>query len=265
MRSNLFNGIVTSFFLFLFVPVLNAQSVGSDVYWHIDPSVKTCSMVIDPTLTQPQWHKFVTQVGAIASFKSMTSANTLGKMNFKIAIDYASTPVDQHDLAWINTFTHPDESCPLGDAIVIPTIRASMGITNNIDIGAFWTTAPRANYGMVGGEFKYAFLQESEKLPAAAIRGSFTILTGVADYDLSFYSIEVMASKKIAFLTPYLGVRQNLGIGVETTTKVNLNKESILFTQGYAGVSYSIWMFNLVGEYNVSYVNTFALGIGFNF
>jgi hypothetical protein len=186
-------------------------------------------------------------------------------MNFKISIDYASTPVNQHDLVWINTFTHPDENCPLGDAIAIPTIRASLGITDDMDIGGYWTTAPRANYGMVGGEFKYAFLKESEKLPTASVRGSFTILTGVSDYNINIYSVELMASKKIAFITPYIGVRQNLGIGTETTPKVDLNKESILFTQGYVGVLYFIWMLSVAAEYNVSSINTFALGIGFNF
>ena len=92
-------------------------------------------------------------------------------MNFLIAIDKASTPVDQHDLAWINTFTHPDEDCPLGDAIIVPTIRASMGVSDNMDVGGYWTTAPSANYGMVGGEFKYAFLQESEKFAYGGCQG----------------------------------------------------------------------------------------------
>ncbi len=265
MRSKRLYGTVTFLVLFLFAFVLHAQSNGSGVYWHIDPSVKTCSMVINSSLTQAQWHKFTKQVGAILSFKSLASAQTLGKMNFYINIDDSYTPIDQHDLAWINTFTHPDENCPLGDAISYPTIRARMGVSDNMDIGAYWTTAPDANYGMVGGEFKYKFLQESEKLPAAAVRASVSILTGVPDYNMNVYGVDLMASKKIAMLTPYIGFRESLAIGTETTSKVNLDKESLLITQGYAGVSYSIWMLSLAAEYNVSSVNTFAFAIGFNF
>ena len=265
MRNKRLNGAVTSLVLFLFVSMSRAQSDGGDVYWNIDPHVKTCSMVINSSLTQAQWHRFINQVGAISSFKSLASAKTLGKMNFKIAVDDAYSPVDQHDLAWINTFTHPDENCPLGDEITYPTIRASMGVSDKMDVGGYWTTAPGANYGLVGGEFKYAFLQESGKYPAAAVRTSVTLLTGVPDFNLGIYSVELMASKKIAVLTPYVGIKQSLAIGTETTSKVDLNRESIPITQGYAGVAYSIWMLSLVAEYNISNVNTFAFVIGFNF
>lgn len=264
MKSKRLYGILTFLVLLIFVSVAHAQSNGSDVYWRLDPNVKTCSMVINSSLTQSQWHRFVEQVGAIASFKSLASAKTLGKMNFNIALDNAYTPVDQRDLAWINTFVHPDETCPLGDQITYPTIRGSMGVSDNMDVGAYWTTAPGANYGMVGGEFKYAFLAESKKYPAAAIRTSFTLLTGVPDFNLNIYSVELMASKKIAILTPYVGLKENLVIGTETTSKVDLNTESVPVTQGYVGLAYSIWKFGLAAEYNVSTVNTFTFVLGFN-
>ena len=264
MRSRRLCGMVSALVL-LFVSVSHAQSGGQDVYWRLDPSVETCSMAIDSSLTQAQWHRFTRQVGAIASFKSLASAKTLGKMKFSVALDDGYSPVDQRDLAWINTFVHPDEDCPLGDAISYPTIRARMGVSDNVDVGGYWTTAPGANYGLVGGEVKYALLQESEKRPAAAVRASFTMLTGVPDFDLGIYSVDLMASKKIAVLTPYVGIRESMVVGTETTSKVDLNAETIALTQGYAGIACSIWMINLAAEYNVSSVNTFALVLGVNF
>src|SRR5512135_2955322 len=144
--------------IFFLTSATKGQTTSSDVYWHIDPGVKTCSMVIDPSLTQAQWHRFIKQGGAIMTFKSLAPAKTLGKMKFNIGIDDAFTPVDQRDLAWINTFTHPDADCPLGDQISYPAVRASMGITDNMDIGGYWTVAPGANYGLAAGECKYAFL-----------------------------------------------------------------------------------------------------------
>ncbi len=265
MRSSLLNGTVTSLALFVFASVSHAQSRSVDVYWHIDPSVESCSMVIDPSLTQAQWHTFTKEAGAILSFKSLASAQTLGKRRFKIAVDDAFSPVDQHHPAWINTFTHPDENCPLGDVITIPTVRASMGVSDKVDVGGYWTTAPGANYGGVGGEVKYAFLQESERFPAAAVRTSVSVLTGVPDFNLSIYSVDLIASKGIAMFTPYVGIKESLAIGTETTSKVDLDRETLSITQGYAGVTYSTWMLNLAAEYNVSTVNTFALAIGFNF
>jgi len=270
MRNKRLNGIAIALLLWLLMTLLlllftSAAYAQGDVYWHIDPNVDTCSMVIDPSLTQDQWNRFTKQIGAILSFKSLASAETLGKMNFYIGIDDSYTPVDQHDPAWINTFTHPDEDCPLGDAISYPTIRARMGVSDNIDVGAYWTTAPHSNYGGVGVELKYAFQKESEKRPAAAVRASASILTGVPDFDVNVYSLEFMTSKKIAMVTPYVGLRESLSIGTVTTSKVNLHKESVFIPQGYVGVAYSIWKLNLAAEYNISYVNTFALAIGFNF
>jgi hypothetical protein len=241
-----------------------SYSQGSDgVYWHLDPSVKTCSMVIDPSLTQAQWATFTRQAGAIISFKSLTPAEPLGKLNFTLGVDYSSTPVDQHDPAWINTFAHPDADCPLGDQIQFPTVRARLGVSRTMDVAGYWTTAPGANYGFVGGEFKYAFLRESARVPAAAVTTSAAFLAGVPDFNLSVYSVGLVASKRIAMFTPYLGVRENLSVGTETTSKVALNDESILFTQGVIGATYSIWMLGIAAEYNVADVNTFALMFGF--
>ena len=58
MRSNRFIRMVVSLVPLLFASPSYSQDYGGGVYWHIDPSVKTCSMVIDPSLTQAQWQKF---------------------------------------------------------------------------------------------------------------------------------------------------------------------------------------------------------------
>jgi hypothetical protein len=264
MRNKRLIGMVIPLVPLLFASPSYSQEGDSGVYWHLDPGVKTCSMVIDPSLTQAQWETFTRQVGAIGSFKSLASAEPLGKMNFTFGIDYSITPIDQHDPAWINTFVHPDANCPLGDQIEIPTIRARLGVSSTMDVGGYWTTAPNANYGFLGGEFRYAFLRESAKAPAAAVSTSFTVLTGVPDFNLSIYSVGLMTSKRIAMFTPYLGIKESVSVGTETTTKVDLNTESVPFTQGFIGTTYSIWKLGLAAEYNISDVNTFAFVVGYH-
>ena len=54
----------------------------SDVYWHTDPGVKTCSMVIDPSLTQDQWHTFVEQAGA--AFGALPEAIALELLDLQL-------------------------------------------------------------------------------------------------------------------------------------------------------------------------------------
>ncbi len=243
-----------------------AYSQGNDggVYWHIDPNVKTCSMVIDPSLTQAQWETFVREAGAMIDFKSLGPAEPLGKGRFNLGVDYSVTPVDQHDPAWINTFTHPDASCPLGDRIKLPALRATLGVTSRVDVAGFWTSAPRANYGLAGGAVKYAFLRESARIPAAAVSASFTSLTGVIDFNFNVYSVGFVASKRIASVTPYLGVKHSLAVGTEETPKVDLAREAIPLSHGFVGATYSLWKLGLAAECDVAAVNTFALQIGFH-
>jgi hypothetical protein len=259
------SAIAIALFMLAFVSLSRAQGTTGDVYWRIDQSVKSCSMVINPSLTQAQWKTFVRQVGAISSFKSLASTETLGATQFSVAIEYGRTPVDQRNPAWINTFVHPDADCPLGDAVSFPALRASMGVFEGMEVGANWTRAPDANYGMIGGEVKYRFLEETETLPAAAVRGSVTVLTGVSDFNLNIYGIEVLIGKTMGMFSPYAGFRGILAVGSETTTKVNLETESVVVPQAYAGVSCSLWKVRLTAEYDIASLNTFAFSIGFRF
>lgn len=259
MRGRRFLGTAIS----LVALLLASRAYSQDgVYWHMDPGVKSCSMVIDPSLTQSQWERYTRQIGAIATFKSLASAEPLGKLNFALGIDYSTTPIDQRDPAWINTFTHPDESCPLGDQIVVPTLRARLGVSSRVDVGGTWTTAPRANYGLLGGEVKYAFLKETGNVPAAAVTTSFTMLTGVPDYNINVYSVGLLASKRFSRFAPYLGVKEALAVGTETTDKVNLERESIAFTQGFIGATYFVWKLGLSAEYDIAEVNSLVFVVG---
>ena len=262
MKSYFNTGLITS--ILLLVPFQSrSQGTGSSVYWRLDPTVESCSMVIDPSLTQEQWKRFTRQAGEIVTFKTMSSARTIGRNHFSISLDYSSTPIDQHDLAWINTFVHPDADCPLGDEIIMPTLRGKYGINDRVEAGLLWTMAPDANYGLVGAEFKYNFLDEQKNFPAAAVRGSFVSLTGVDDFNVNLGSIDLLASKKVKWVTPYIGVKETFVNAEETTDKVALDNENLFLTQGFIGISYSIWYINMAVEYNISDVNTlsFLLGI----
>ena len=244
------------------LPLARPAHSQSDVYWRIDPGVKTCSMRIDPSLTQGEWRTFVRQAGSMISFKPLAPAAPIGPRRFSVNVDYSITPVDQHDPAWINTFVHPDAGCPLGDRIKMPALRATYGVSRTMDVTGFWTTAPGANYGLAGGAVKYAFLKETAKSPAAAVTGSYTALTGVPDFNFSVYSVGVIASKRIARFQPFLGVRQGVAVGTETTPKVDLATETLPLTHGFLGTTWSIWKLGVAAEYDVASVNTFSLMLG---
>lgn len=77
-------------------------------------------------------------------------------------------------------------------------------------------------------------------------------------------SVGISASKRIHSLTPYLGIRQCVAVGTETTSKVDLSTESVPITQGIFGATWSIWKLGVAAEYDVATVNTLALQVGFH-
>ena len=70
--------------------------------------------------------------------------------------------------------------------------------------------------------------------------------------------------QRLAVLTPYLGVREGLVVGTETTSKVNLSSERLPLTQGFLGATCSVWKLGLAAEYDLANVNTFTFLIGFH-
>jgi len=239
-----------------------AHDHDGDVYWHIDPKVKSCSMQIDPSLTQGQWHTFTREAGSVISYKSLAPAAPAGRGNWVLGLDYSVSPVDQHDPAWINTFVHPDGDCPLGDAVVIPTLRGRVGVSERAEIGGFWTTSPNANFGIVGAELKYGLLAPSERRPSVALRASAALLTSVPDFDLAAYGADLVVGQRFGRFEPYVGVKQSLVVGSETTSKVQLHDEREDVTQGFAGTAVRVWRTKLAAEFDAGPVNTFALSIG---
>jgi hypothetical protein len=140
-----------------------------------------------------------------------------------------------------------------------------MGVSDRIDVGFYFTKNPEANYGFLGGEMKYAFFQEPAKPAAAAVRASYATLLGVDDMDFHVFGVDVSTSKNLGMLTPYLGIGVNLARGIETTSKVNLDNETVLTPRGIIGARFSISIISLTAEMDIAALSTFSLRAGFQF
>ena len=121
-------------------------------------------MVIDPSLTQAQWEKYTREVSAISSFKSLASAEPLGKLNFTVGITTRPHP-------WISTILPGStplrirmRTVPWGTRSRFPRFGQGWGFPARWMWAAIGRQRLGANYGIVGGEFKYAFLRESAKV-----------------------------------------------------------------------------------------------------
>jgi hypothetical protein len=140
---------------------------------------------------------------------------------------------------------------------------ARVGITERVDVGAYFTKAFGANYGIVGGQLQYNVLNDPERNLAAAGRVSFNRLFGPEDMEVSTYGLGFLVSKDFSRFSPYVGVSGYLARGRETTSKVDLDDESVLGAQAMVGVAVSISVLRLGAELNLAKVPGYSLKVAF--
>jgi hypothetical protein len=67
-----------------------------------------------------------------------------------------------------------------------------VGVTDDLDVGAFYSENPKANYGWLGFDVKYGILEQREDRPVSlAVRGAYTKTLYVADMDMHALSADV--------------------------------------------------------------------------
>jgi hypothetical protein len=145
------------------------------------------------------------------------------------------------------------------------------GIADHVDVGAYWTKSPGANYGFWGGQLQYNFVNDSKRQVAVSSRVSFVSMYGPKDLDFTVYGLDVLGSKKFKIgsdrvsVSPYAGASAYLASSHETTGAVDLKDENVLGVQGMVGAVADISIARLAVEYNLAKINTFSLKLGVAF
>lgn len=273
MKNNTILTLATVAALTLSQSAAFAHGDSKNVRLHVNPRWKQCSFQLDPSLTQEAWRQFTQEAGLVVYFRSLTDAQPMGVGNYEFSILQWSTELDDTQPAWNDTFVHPDSTHWLleGNALVFPGVTFRTGITNNIDVAAYLTKAPGANYGFWGGQVQYNVFNDEEKNLAASARLSFVSLYGPKDLDFTVYGLDILASKEYAgysdwvSVTPYAGVSTYLSRSHELASVVDLKDESVLGVRGMIGAAMKISFAKVGIEYNMAAVNSisFKVGVGF--
>src|SRR6187402_2415866 len=162
---------------------------GHDVTLHVDTRWKECSFKLDPSLTQQAWRQFTQEAGIVAYFRPIADARPMGRGNWEVSAMQWKTNIDDADPAWNDTFVHPDSAHWLfeGSGLQFPGLMARAGVSKKIDVGAYVTKNPNANYGFFGAQMQYNLANDEKKGWAASVRGSFVSLYGPEDVDFTVY------------------------------------------------------------------------------
>jgi hypothetical protein len=221
---------------------------------HVDPALDDCEVHFAPELTQAAYRRFVREFGSVSAFKQGGPPVTLGRGRVALDLEQIYFSVDEASAAWNDTFTHPAADHWLGADKAFPKLRLRVGVTDDVEVGGFFTKSLEANYGWVGVETKWTVLRQQADAPVTlAVRGAYTKTLYVRDMDMHALTGDVSVGRTFwRAVTPYLGVGVDAVVARETSDAVSLETEALVVPHGTAGAEVRFWHVALGAEAQVS-------------
>lgn len=183
----------------------------------------------------------VEDLGSALSYKAISPAEPLGIIGFDISFEISATKLETEGL---NTAAGGDAPSTL----YVPKLHVVKGLPFGMDIGAFYTAIPSSNIKIVGAEFKYAFMEGSTVLPAVAVRGTYTKLSGVDDLSFNTKGLDLSISKGFLMFTPYAGIGKVMVTGEPSNNVAGLSSEDVTHSKQFVGVNINFGLMNIAAE-----------------
>jgi len=150
-------------------------------------------------LSPSQFESFADDLVAALSYKSSASAEPLGVLGFDLGLGVSLVRLENAE-SWGIATGSTTEYLP------IPKVSLTKGLPFDVDVGAFVAAVPGSNIFVYGAQLQYALMAGNPVLPAVALRGGMTRLSGVEQLSLETRSVELVVSKGLFAFTPYAGV-----------------------------------------------------------
>ncbi len=189
-------------------------------------------------LNQAEFNRLSADLTAATSYKGLIPATALGITGFDLAAELSSTQLDD-SAVW-------HRAGGSSSTLLIPKIHLHKGLPNHFDVGVSLASLSSSSTKIFGAEVRYALMEGSAALPALAVRGSLSRLSGASNLDAQSQSLELIASKGFVMFTPYAGVGRVWG---KVTPQVsNLSANSVSQNKLFAGLNANFGLVNLAGE-----------------
>ena len=205
---------------------------------------------------QALFKDLVTDLGAALSYKAVAPAESMGLLGIDVAIEFSKTKMETQGM---KTATGGS----FGTNLYIPKVHAHKGLPFGIDIGAVLTKDPTGNIKNMGAELRYELIEGGTLMPALALRGSYSVLTGVDHLDISTAGLELTISKGFLMATPYAGVGK---IRIMGETDLGFAAETVDVNKIFVGLNFNLGLINFAAEMDKTGENaTTTAKIGFRF
>lgn len=191
------------------------------------------------SLAQDSFLKLSKDLGAVTSYKGVTPATPLGIVGFDVGVELTATNLE-------NTSIFRQAGGSSSSSVLVPKLHIHKGLPFGIDIGAFISKVSDANISLFGAEARWAIIDDGIATPAVGLRIAGTKETGVGQIDLSTLSADVVLSKKLTFVTPFIGAGR-----VQVKSKPNvggLREEKFNQSRIFAGLNANFAVVNVAVE-----------------
>lgn len=213
-------------------------------------------------LGQAEFRLLSEDLGAALSYKPVTPAEPLGITGFDLGLVVTSTDISRSSAA----LAKASGSSSAIDTLYIPKLHIAKGLPFGIDVAAFYSAIPSTNIKLTGAELRYAIMSGGVALPAVAIRGAMTRMSGVDQLAFDTKSLDLSISKGFLMFTPYAGVGQ---VWVNSTANVK-DKDGVTLDQSFtqskvfagANLNFGLANFALEGD-KTGDATSYSLKAGF--
>jgi hypothetical protein len=190
------------------------------------------------TLNQSEFKRLAADFTSAASYKGVTPAAASGITGFDIGTEVSFTQLANSSV-WRKAGYD-------ASTLIVPKFHIHKGLPFNLDVGASVGVVPDSNLKLLGLEARYSLIEGNVALPAIAVRGAYSKLSGVGQLGFNSTSVELLISKGFVMFTPYVGAGRVWG--KLTPNVIGLQKESPTANKLFAGLNANFGLMNLAAE-----------------
>ncbi|HEY0158931.1 MAG TPA: hypothetical protein VGF28_16725 [Thermoanaerobaculia bacterium] len=219
------------------------------------------TITFDPAITQAQFEEFSRLAAQALYHNPVEPARAGNLLRFDIGVAATAVPVDTDAAYWQNSVT---DDFTISDHIAFPRLVVSKGISL-ATVSASYGKVPDSDISVIGGALDIPIINGGLLSPTLAVRGSYSQLQGVDEYDLKTYGVELFLSKGFGPVTPYAAVGRTRSDAVGRITDTITLSDEADANRFTVGVRLSMLLPKIVVEATQGEERSYAAKVSFGF
>lgn len=160
---------------------------------------QSADISFDPTITSAEFRKFAHLVGQGLYPTPVAPAGASGLLRFEIGGAATLVDVDENADYWQRA-TGSDFTT--SGYLAVPRLVVTKGLSK-VSVSGSYAKVQDSDIAMYGGTIDIPIIDGGLVKPTLALRGGYSQLSGVDNFDLKTYGVELFLGKGFGPLTPY--------------------------------------------------------------